>query len=194
MPRMDPIPYDQLPADAREMIEAGVAENRFSTRLPFQLTGYSPDLLRKQLRRLEEDWHFGLLEPRLQELVRLRSAQVNACEPCSLSRKEQGAIDEDEVTCMSAGDDSQLAPRERLAVRFMEKLSLDHMSIDDDDFVELATEFTRAEIVELGHLCSWLVGAHRWMHAQAVLDDVSAPVLPFDAREIGVGRAVANRA
>jgi hypothetical protein len=184
---MEPIPYEQLPADARAMIDAGVAEKRFSTTVPFQLTGYNPELLRKQLRRLEEDWHFGLLEPRLQELVRLRSAQVNACEPCSLSRKEEDSIDESEVACMVAGDDSQLSPRERLAVRLMEKLSIDHHSIGDDDFRDLAAEFTRAEIVELGALCSGLVGAHRWMHAQAVLED-SEPILEFVPSEIGVGR------
>jgi len=178
MPRIEPIPYGELPEDIRALIDVGIDEQRFSTTVSFQITAYSPELLRKQLRRLEEDWHFGLLEPRLQELVRLRSAQVNACEPCSLSRKET-SIDEAEVACMSVGEDHGLPARERAALQFMEKLSLDHLSIDDADFQQLAKHFTAAEIVELGALCSFLVGAHRWLHALAILDPTSEPVIRY---------------
>jgi alkylhydroperoxidase family enzyme len=187
MPRIAPIPYEQLSPKAREMIDRGIETGHYSTRTPHQVIAYSPELLIRQLRRMEEDRHFGLLEPRLQELVRLRSAQVNACEPCSLSRKEETSVAESDVWCMTTGDNSGLSRREQLAVRLVEKLSLDHLSIGDDDFRALGEEFSRAEIIELGSLCSRLVGGHRWLHAIAMLDD-STPVLPFEPAEIGVGR------
>jgi alkylhydroperoxidase family enzyme len=45
--------------------------------------------------------HFrtGSLEPRRQELLRLRSSQLNACQPCSASRKE-GTVSEQDVACL----------------------------------------------------------------------------------------------
>ena len=42
-----------------------------------------------------------------------------------------------------------LSPRERMAIRFAEKLAVDHHKIDDQFWTELRRHFSEAEIVEL---------------------------------------------
>jgi alkylhydroperoxidase family enzyme len=42
-----------------------------------------------------------------------------------------------------------LSPRERVAIRFAEKLAVDHRKIDDAFWAELRRHFSEAEIVEL---------------------------------------------
>jgi alkylhydroperoxidase family enzyme len=53
--------------------------------------------------------------------------------------------------CVALGelDENFTSQRERLAVRFAEKIADDHKSITDEDFELLRTEFTDDEIVEL---------------------------------------------
>jgi alkylhydroperoxidase family enzyme len=42
-----------------------------------------------------------------------------------------------------------LTPRERAALRFAEKLAVDHQKIDDAHWTELRQHFSEAEIIEL---------------------------------------------
>ena len=42
-----------------------------------------------------------------------------------------------------------LTPRERVAVKFAEKLAVDHRKVDDALWAELRAQFTEAEVVEL---------------------------------------------
>ena len=42
-----------------------------------------------------------------------------------------------------------LSPRERAALRFAEKLAVDHQKIDDAQWAELRGQFSEAEIIEL---------------------------------------------
>jgi alkylhydroperoxidase family enzyme len=42
-----------------------------------------------------------------------------------------------------------LSPRERVAIRFAEKLAVDHHKIDDALWADLRRHFSEAEIVEL---------------------------------------------
>lgn len=51
------------------------------------------------------------------ELLRIRSAQLGECEPCSQSRKHDSITDED-VTCLLNPAQGKLAPQEQLAIEF----------------------------------------------------------------------------
>ena len=42
-----------------------------------------------------------------------------------------------------------LTPRERVAIRFAEKLAVDHQKVDDALWAELRNHFSEAEIIEL---------------------------------------------
>jgi alkylhydroperoxidase family enzyme len=59
-----------------------------------------------------------------------------------------GATDS-ELEALATGDLSVFAPRERLALRFAEKLTLDSNGIDDAFFAELRRDFDEGEMVEI---------------------------------------------
>jgi len=61
----------------------------------------------------------------------------------------------------------EFSSREKLALRFAERMALHHQSIDDSFFHELRQEFTQAEIIELGMLTGLFIGYGRLL---AVLD------------------------
>ena len=53
----------------------------------------------------------------------------------------------DEISGGGAGD--LLTPRERAAVRFAEKLAVDHQKVDDALWAEVRAQFSEAEVIEL---------------------------------------------
>ena len=110
---------------------------------------------------------------------RLRSAQVNDCQPCSVSRKEDSVAEED-VACLAAVDEGRYSRREVLAIRFFDLFSTDHHAITAETYAELSQEFTAEEIVELGWLCGQSLGVHRFMHTLDILGS-GAPVIRLTA-------------
>src|SRR5580693_1701110 len=163
MPRIAPIPMDELSAQSREIVEAGVADGLYATPVPLQIFAYrSAQLAQVNMARL----HLGaetLLGARLLELLRIRSAQLGECEPCSQSRKHD-SITDDDVACLLAPDHGSLSAPERMAVEFLDRLSGDHHSIDDEFYRRLGEHFTAAQIVELGFTCAGTMGLHRFLH------------------------------
>ena len=62
---------------------------------------------------------------------------------------------------------AEFSLREKLALRFAERMALNHLSIDDAFFRDLRQEFTPAEIIELGMMTGLFIGYGRLL---AVLD------------------------
>lgn len=168
MPRIAPIALDDLDDEIRSRIYAGVATGMYSTTLPLQIVANSG----LAFRALDEGYkaHFrrGVIPPRLQELLRLRSAQLSACEPCSLSRKED-SVTEADVACLIELNDQRYSNAEIAALRFLDLLATDYHAIDDETIGALHQMFSAEEIVELGWLCTQLVATHRFMHVLDVL-------------------------
>jgi hypothetical protein len=130
----------------------------------------------------------GLLEPRLAELLRIRSSQINGCDPCAVARKEPEVISEVDVACMLDLDAGEFTKRERLALRFDELVCLEPHAINDDSFRELAREFTTAEIVELTSACAGGFGIHRWTNMLDIFG-TSGPVIKYDPAQVNASRA-----
>jgi alkylhydroperoxidase family enzyme len=175
MPRIAPIPMDQLSAPSRQIVEAGVAAGLYATPVPLQIFAYrSAQLAQVDMART----HLGagtLLGGRILELLRIRSAQLGECEPCSQSRKHDSITDED-VVCLLAPEHDSLTPQERLAVEFLDRLSGDHHSIDDEFYRRLGEQFTAAQIIELGFTCASAMGLHRFIHTLDVYGDTAAVI------------------
>ncbi len=184
MPRIEPIPYEDLPPSEREMIEAGMKSRAYTDPLPLQIMAYAyhdevPD---------DGDRHPNfprhLLDGRLLELLRIRSAQLGGCEPCMASRKVDGAT-EDVVACMATPEPAGgLTEREKLALDYLERLATDHFSIGDDTYRRLAEHFTTAEIVELGLTTAQMIGTHRFMHTLNIYGDTD-PVIAYRPEQVG---------
>src|SRR5580704_5292388 len=182
MPRIEPIPLDQLAEEPRRIIEEGVADGTYATPVPLQIFAY------KTMQIIMTNAARGmmgkktLLGARIVELIRIRSAQLGECQPCMQSRKHDSITDED-VACLIAPGGSQLTEQERLAVQFLDLLSADHHAIDDETYRRLGKVFTAAQIIELGFTCASTMGLHRFIHTLDVFG-TSPPVIAYDHDQV----------
>ena len=182
MPRIEPIPMDQLADEPRRIIEEGVADGTYATPVPLQIFAYrTAQIIQTNMAR--NAWgRNSLLGGRILELIRIRSAQLGECQPCMQSRKHDSITDED-VACLISPGHSDLTEQERLAVEFLDLLSADHHAIDDETYRRLGEVFTAAQIIELGFTCATTMGPHRFIHT---LDPfgTAPPVIAFDPDQV----------
>ena len=165
MPRIEPLPWEALPARERQRMEhsitnGGSPADKTATRiLAYALHDHVPD---------DGDRHFNyprhLLSGKLLEMLRIRSAQLGGCEPCMDARKVD-SVTEDVVACLiSPSLRGDLSVREARALEFLDMLATDHHKIDDAVYRGLSEVFTTAEIIELGSTCGHMIGTHRFIH------------------------------
>ena len=79
----------------------------------------------------------------------------------------QQGMTEEMVASLTHYEDTDLPYRDKLAVRFAERMALDHHNVDDEFFAELRPEFTDPEIFELGMITGMFLGYGRLL---AMLD------------------------
>jgi alkylhydroperoxidase family enzyme len=182
MPRIEPIPLDQLDDEPRRIIEDGVADGTYATPVPLQIFAYKTAQILMTNAARSVMGKQSLLGARIVELIRIRSAQLGECQPCMQSRKHDSITDED-VACLVAPGHLQLTEQERLAVEFLDLLSADHHAIDDEVYRELGKVFTAAQIVELGFTCASTMGLHRFIHTLDVFG-TSPPVIPYSPDQV----------
>jgi len=183
MPRIEPVPWSHLSDEQKQVIEQSRGSGLQSqSSMGSQVFAYSSAAFRAMKLANMALFRQGVIEPRLQELLRLRSAIINGCEPCAAARKEK-AVTEEDVACLLDPTFQNLSKRERLALSFLEKMAGDTDSINDAFFLELHKEFSTAEIVELGWRCAVVIGGHKFMHCLDMLGS-SPAVIKFDPSEI----------
>jgi alkylhydroperoxidase family enzyme len=173
---------EKLSSRSREIVEAGVADGLYATPVPLQIFAYRSAQL-EQVNVARTQLGAGtLLGGRILELLRIRSAQLGECEPCSQSRKHDSITDED-VACLLAPGPDALTPQEQLAVDFIDLLSADHHAMDDEFYKRLGEHFTAAQIVELGFTCAGVMGLHRFIHTLDIYGE-SLPVIEYNEDEV----------
>lgn len=69
-------------------------------------------------------------------------------------------LTEDKIAQLDA-ETNQFSQRERLALAYAEMLATRHHEIDDDFFASLKTQFSDAEILELGMMIGQYIGFGR---------------------------------
>jgi hypothetical protein len=182
VPRIEPIPLEELAPEPRRIVEEGVAAGTYATPVPLQIFAYRTS----QIMMVDMARHaYGknsLLGGRILELLRIRSAQLGECQPCMQSRKHDSITDAD-VACLVAPGHADLTDQERLAVEFLDLLSADHHAIDDETYRRLGEVFTSAQIVELGFACANSMGLHRFLHTLD-LYGTGDPVIPYSADQV----------
>ena len=182
MPRIQPIPLEELAPEPRRIIEEGVADGTYATPVPLQIFAYKTSQILMTNAARHAWGQQSLLGGRILELLRIRSAQLGECQPCMQSRKHESITDED-VACLVAPGASDLTDQERLAVEFLDLLSADHHAIDDEFYRRLGEVFTAAQIVELGFACANSMGLHRFIHTLDVFG-AGEPVIPYRADQV----------
>ena len=190
MPRIEPIPLEELAPEPRRIIEEGVASGMYATPIPLQIFAYKTQQILMTHAARTVWGQQSLLGGRILELLRIRSAQLGECQPCMQSRKHDSITDED-VACLVGPTHSDLTRQERLAVNFLDLLSADHHAIDDEVYRELGEVFTAAQIVELGFACANSMGLHRFIHTLDVYGS-SEPVISYDAGQVDTAQPEAS--
>ena len=127
------------------------------------------------------------LDWRLHELVRMRVAQINACNVClSWRTPEAGAAGVTDDLLAAVADyrgNDVFTPAEQVALEFTERFCTDSAAIDDDMLARLKAHFDSGEIVELALVIGKYLSQGRFMQ---VLD------LDQAACEVPVGQAQAR--
>ena len=186
MPRVEPIPIDELADEPRRIIEEGVARGLYATPVPLQIFAYQTFRLQVIDAARQVMGQGTLLGGRVHELIRIRSAQLGECQPCMQSRKHDSITDED-VACLLAPGHDHLDPQERMAVEFLDLLSADHHAIDDEFYARLGEVFTAAQIVELGFSCAQTMGLHRFLHTIDIYG-TDPPVIAYSADQVDAAK------
>jgi len=182
VPRIEPIPLEELAPEPRRIIEDGVADGTYATPIPLQIFAYKTSQILMTNAARGAWGQQSLLGGRILELLRIRSAQLGECQPCMQSRKHDSITDED-VACLIAPGASDLTEQERLAVEFLDLLSADHHAIDDEFYRKLGKVFTAAQIVELGFACANSMGLHRFIHTLDIFGH-GAPVIRYSPDQV----------
>ena len=182
MPRIAPIPFEDLNAESRRIIDDGFGEGLYSTQVPLQIFAYKTQQILMTNAARSVWGKESLLGGRILELLRIRSAQLGECQPCMQSRKHDSITDED-VACLLDMSGGGMTDQERLAVKFMDLLSADHHAIDCAFYAELAEVFTAAQIIELGLSCAGSMGMHRFIHTLEVFG-TDEPVVKYSADQV----------
>lgn len=115
----------------------------------------------------------GKLDRELKELVRIKIAQNNDCssyaEKSSLQRsllrpEPVPGLDQEKVAAIGSYEISHILDRrEKLVLKFAEKLGIEPEGLDDEFFDHLRQEFTDPEIVELAHVIAVGIGFERFL-------------------------------
>jgi alkylhydroperoxidase family enzyme len=71
-------------------------------------------------------------------------------------------LTEDKVAAINDETSPLLTPRERAAVRFAEKLAVDHHKVDDELWSELRRHFSEGELIELAVHTALFIGLGRF--------------------------------
>lgn len=188
MPRIEPIPTEQLAEEPRGIIEGGVADGLYATPIPLQIFAYRTEQLRSLHQARLDRGQDSLLGGRILELIRIRSAQLGACQPCMQSRKHD-SVTEADVAALLDPERRTLSDQECMALEFLDLLSADHHALDDAFYRRLGRVFTAAQIIELGFSCAETMGVHRFIHTLDVLGE-GKPVIEFSPDEVDAERTL----
>ncbi|MBW8754077.1 MAG: carboxymuconolactone decarboxylase family protein [Sphingomonadales bacterium] len=184
MPRIAPIPWEELRPASRAYMEQGLASGGFTDPLPLQIMAYADHDAAPDDGDRHPNFPKHLLPGKLLEMLRIRSAQLGGCEPCQASRKVEGATEAVVACLIDPSLRGGLSTRERLALEYLELMANDHHRIGDETYRRLAEHFTTAEIIELGLTASHMIGTHRFIHTLNVYGDTD-PVIGYDPGQVG---------
>jgi alkylhydroperoxidase family enzyme len=129
-------------------------------------------------------WHMNdegaqaRLPVRVKELVRLRLATFSGCQACKAARMAEDVIPEAQAVGVDDDAPEGFSDAEQSALRFAEKMALDHFSIGDEDFADLREHYDDAQILELVVLTGVIYLGFGRALSVLQLENVSCPLPP----------------
>ena len=171
MARINLLEKEQLPPAFAALAEQAEKEPPFLKASFFQILGHCPEMFEQYL-PFYDTWHNGgKVAPIIKEMARLKIARLNNCAICKGARfavaQHAGLTEEKIAEIENFESSNSFTLQEKMALRFAEKLALNHHSIDDDFMKAMREQFTDPQIVELGMMIAQYLGFGRVL---AVLD------------------------
>ena len=161
VPLVDP---DDLPEELRAQWEAATRPGLADF---VRLMAHAPDHFRRYNEAylpLRFDNHLG---PRLTEIVRLEVARTTRCPVCIAGRvpaATEAGLTEELIDRLGTDDLDVFTPDEQVAIRYVRRLAVDHLSLTPADRDAVAATFSPTQIVELSLLTVMcLVGRFSWL-------------------------------
>ncbi len=174
MSRIRSVPIDKFDPELRDMLRAQEKSDRELH--PSSIRAHHPEIAKAYVRFGAALKQFAVLPARLRELVRLRIAFHNQCRSC-MAMRYADAVDDgltEELVCSleQPHEASDLTAAEKVALRFADLLSTNHLAIDDALYAELGKHFNEQEIVELGMVSALCVGFGRLSATWQMVEDL----------------------
>jgi alkylhydroperoxidase family enzyme len=163
------------------MIAPRVKAPATQSRDPIQASplALQPELLQAFLRLYGTLWSHGELDPVSKEIARIRNARTIDCPICKAIRfagARQAGLSEDRVDRIRDGyEHSDLTPREKLVLRYVDAFLASPSEIGDELRRALLAHFTPAQLVELTAAIALFMGFSKIAVALGGLPD-SIPV------------------
>jgi AhpD family alkylhydroperoxidase len=150
MARMEPLGINEVDDEIRHMCEE--SERQIGTSASTRTYARNPVVSKALAAFRGALVREGTIDPVIRELVRIKIAGLNACRYWLKARyagaRHAGATEE-KIAAINDDTSDLLTPRERAAVRFAEKLAVDHNKVDDALWAEVRAQFSEAEVIEL---------------------------------------------
>ena len=138
-----------------------------------QILAWSPNAAKAVLDFMAALYSHTSLDPRLQELLRIRIAFHNQCRTCMATRNQDAGISEELVCSLERPEEApDLTDAERAALHYADLFSSDHFAITDETFERLGKYFTPEQIVDLGVLIAGIMGTGRMVAAWDIVENL----------------------
>ncbi len=112
-----------------------------------------PEMATTVYEMIDTVYHRSILSPAEQEVARMRVAQLNDCSACSTARAQSvidaGVPEEDYGHVDEWKTWPGYTERQRLAIEYAERFTVDHQGMDDELFDRMHAHYTDAEILDL---------------------------------------------
>lgn len=188
MSRIPPLADDQLSDFFRERVERDRAEGRDPTLNA--VMAHRSDFFQDYFSFFYSAHESGVLPTRIKEIARLEIARLNGCQACINARyatAQAEGLDEARIAQLDLPPaERELSEAERLAVEFADRLAYDHQRIDQAFIDQLQTEFSPAEILELGMMIGQYMGFGRLLVALGIHEHSSEVFASGDFSSAGV--------
>ena len=142
--------------------------------------GLRPELAGTVTDMIDAVYHRSILPATEREVARLRVAQLNDCSACSTARAQSmldAGVTEDDYGHL---DEWRTWPgyteRQRLAIEYAERFTVDHQGLDDAFFDRLHTVFADDEILDLTLCLSIWLGLGRTLEVLGINDNDDCPL------------------
>ena len=156
MSRLRSLTLDEFDPELRAMLHADCKTERELR--PMSVRAHHPELAKAYVRYTAATQEFGVMSPRLRELLRLRIAFHNQCRSCMAMRYADAVdagVTEDLVCSLEKPHEAPgLTAPERLALSYADLMATNHLASNDAFYAELKKHFSEKEIVEIGSWCA----------------------------------------